>query len=74
MRLSLNLSALILAQALVGDALPQGRVVEERATTEGPQFTEGQPIDGKGKGAPILGMLSCYILRLSRQTLQFNMC
>ena len=56
MRLSLNLSALVLAQAILGDALPQGRVVEERAAAEGPQFTEGQPVDGKGKGAPILGM------------------
>lgn len=59
MRLSLNLSALVLAQALLGEALPQGRSVEERTTTEGPQFTNGQPVDGKGKGAPILGMTDC---------------
>ncbi|KAK3336360.1 RmlC-like cupin domain-containing protein [Cercophora scortea] len=52
MKLSLQLTALVLAQALLGDALPRAHV-EKRA--DGPQFTKGQPIDGKGKGAVILG-------------------
>ncbi|KAK3996369.1 oxalate decarboxylase oxdD [Cladorrhinum sp. PSN332] len=52
MRGLLNLSALALAQALLGAAIPSP-TVENRA--DGPQFSNGQPIDGKGKGAPILG-------------------
>ncbi|KAK4218931.1 Bicupin, oxalate decarboxylase/oxidase [Rhypophila decipiens] len=52
MRQSLNLVALVLAQALVGDALPQSRGLERR---RGPEFSEGQPVDGKGKGARIMG-------------------
>lgn len=54
MRIPFNLPALVLAQALLGEALPQGRGLETRATG-GPEFTEGQPVDGKGKGARILG-------------------
>ncbi|KAK3330695.1 oxalate decarboxylase oxdD [Apodospora peruviana] len=53
MRISTPLPALVLAQALLVDALPQGHRTVRRA--EGPQFSHGQPIDGKGKGAPILG-------------------
>lgn len=53
MRGVLNLSALVLAHAILGAALPGTPGVEKR--TDGPQFTNGQPIDGKGKGAPILG-------------------
>ncbi|KAK0628295.1 putative oxalate decarboxylase oxdC [Bombardia bombarda] len=52
MRVSLQLSALVLSQALLGDALARAPAVGKR---DGPQFTNGQPIDGKGKGAPIYG-------------------
>ena len=31
------------------------RPVLEKRQSSGPQFVQGQPIDGKGKGAPILG-------------------
>lgn len=57
MKLSPNLMGLVLAQALLGSALPQGLSIEKRAEARGPEFTEGQPVDGKGKGARILGML-----------------
>ncbi|KAK4168749.1 oxalate decarboxylase [Cladorrhinum sp. PSN259] len=53
MRGLLNLSTFVLAQAVLGAALPGAAAVEKR--TDGPQFGNGQPIDGKGKGAPILG-------------------
>ncbi|KAK3372346.1 oxalate decarboxylase oxdD [Podospora didyma] len=52
MKASLQLSITVLVQALFGTALPA--VVEKRADS-GPQFLKGQPIDGAGKGAPILG-------------------
>ncbi|KAK0730089.1 cupin family protein [Lasiosphaeris hirsuta] len=56
MRVSLQVSsALVLCQAILGVALP---AVEKRATTttaSGPQFTNGQPDDGAGRGGPILG-------------------
>lgn len=48
MRISLQLSALVAAQAVLGAVIPP------RDTT-GPQFENGQPIDGDGKGGPILG-------------------
>ncbi|KAK3383481.1 oxalate decarboxylase oxdD [Lasiosphaeria ovina] len=50
MKASLQLSAAILAQVLFANALS---VVDKRAG--GPQFANGEPIDGTGKGAPILG-------------------
>lgn len=56
MRVSLQVSsALVLCQAILGVALP---TAEKRATTtaaSGPQFTNGQPDDGAGRGGPILG-------------------
>jgi len=53
MRGVLKLSLWVLAHAILGAALPGAPDVEKRA--DGPQFKNGQPIDGKGKGAPILG-------------------
>jgi hypothetical protein len=47
MKLSLQLSALAVVHAVLGVTLP--------ARSSGPQFDNGQPIDGNGKGAPILG-------------------
>lgn len=53
MKAILHLGALALTQVILGAAaLPSGGA-EKR--TDGPQFTKGQPIDGKGKGAPIIG-------------------
>ena len=48
MKLSLQLSALAVAHAVLGVAVP--------ATQTGPQFENGQPIDGNGKGGPLLGV------------------
>ncbi len=49
MKFSLQLSALALAGAALGAATVR------TTTTTGPQFDKGQPIDGNGKGAPLLG-------------------
>ncbi len=43
MKLSLNLAALAVAQVAFG-------------ATTGPQFKNGQPNNGAGKGGPLLGM------------------
>ncbi|KAK4192566.1 oxalate decarboxylase oxdD [Podospora australis] len=49
MKAFLHLGALALTQFILGAAaLPEKR-------SDGPQFKNGQPIDGKGKGAPIVG-------------------
>ncbi|KAH6844480.1 RmlC-like cupin domain-containing protein [Chaetomium sp. MPI-CAGE-AT-0009] len=47
MKLALHLSALATVNAVLGATLPGGK--------GGPQFGKGQPIDGNGKGAPLLG-------------------
>lgn len=54
MRISLHLSALVAAHAVIAAALPTVSNTEKRDTT-GPQFENGQPIDGNGKGGRILG-------------------
>jgi len=54
MRLSLHLSALVATHAVLAAALPTASNTEKRDTS-GPQFENGQPIDGKGKGGRILG-------------------
>jgi hypothetical protein len=43
----------ILASSLFFASSTFGAVIKR---AEGPQFKNGQPIDGKGKGAPILGV------------------
>jgi len=48
MRLSSAISVLFASTALAG--------VVKRQTPA--PFTDGQPIDGKGKGAPILGIMN----------------
>jgi len=53
---SFQLSALVAAQAVFGAALP-------KRDTTGPQFLNGQPIDGNGKGGPILGDYTPYPTR-----------
>lgn len=64
MKLSLQLSALVLAPTVLGAALPAVGV-GKRAST-GPQFTNGEPDDGQGTGGPILGTyLHCPSLDLS---------
>ncbi len=50
MKLSLQLAALAAANVAFAAA------TVKTTTTTGPQFTNGQPIDGNGKGAPIYGM------------------
>ena len=59
MRLSLQLPALVLAQAIVGAALPTSGTSAERRdaapAVSGPQFANGQPDDGNGRGGPLLG-------------------
>lgn len=47
MRFPLQLSSLAVAYAVLGAAAP--------ASKSGPQFDKGQPIDGNGRGAPLLG-------------------
>ena len=57
MKLSLHLSALAAVNAVLGATLPGGK--------GGPQFDKGQPIDGNGKGAPLLGL---FLVLLSPNT------
>jgi oxalate decarboxylase len=47
MKVALPLSALAAVNAALGATLPGSK--------SGPQFDKGQPIDGNGKGAPLLG-------------------
>ncbi|KAK4220746.1 oxalate decarboxylase oxdD [Podospora fimiseda] len=49
----LKLSTLVLTRAILSAAFPGAPTVEKRR--DGPQFSNGQPVDGNGKGAPILG-------------------
>jgi hypothetical protein len=54
MKLALHLSALAAVNAVLGATLPGGK--------GGPQFDKGQPIDGNGKGAPLLGLFLVLLL------------
>jgi hypothetical protein len=56
MKASLQILALAVGHAVLGATLP--------ANSSGPQFDKGQPIDGNGKGAPLLGrhFLQLYAL------------
>ena len=57
MRLSAAVGILFVSSALAG--------VVKRQTP----FSDGQPIDGKGKGAPILGVESQYVSAYSTNRL-----
>lgn len=60
MKVSLQLSALALVSTVFGATVPPttttSKATSATASASGPQFSQGQPIDGKGKGAPLLGM------------------
>lgn len=64
MKLSLHLSALAAVNIALGATLPGGK--------SGPQFDKGQPIDGNGKGAPLLGLY--LVLLLPDISIDANKC
>ena len=51
MKVSALLASLLLSAAVGASAVPSSHL-EKRGT---PGFAQGEPIDGNGKGAPILG-------------------
>ena len=55
MKLSLHLSALAVAQVAFG-------------ATTGPQFKNGQPNNGAGKGGPLLGMHTTQLAAVRAQS------